>query len=94
MPDKSVLITGTSSGIGRAAAEVLAGRGYRVLASMRSPEKGRDLAESAKANGWDLTVLPLDVREDASVRSALDRAGDIDALVNNAGFEVWAHSRR
>jgi len=89
MPGKSVLITGTSTGIGRAAAGMLAAKGYRVLATMRSPEKGRDLAEEAKANGWDLSVVPLDVRDDASVRTALEQAGDIDVLVNNAGFEVW-----
>jgi len=89
MPAKSVLLTGTSTGIGRAAAEMLAGKGYRVLATMRTPEKGQDLAQAAKANGWDLTVLPLDVRDDASVRTALEQAGDIDVLVNNAGFEVW-----
>jgi len=89
MPRKSVLITGTSSGIGRSAAELLAARDYRVLATMRKPENGRDLAEAAKANGWDLAVLPLDVRDDASVRAALDQAGDLDVLVNNAGFEVW-----
>ena len=89
MPGKSVLITGTSTGIGRAAAGMLAAKGYRVLATMRAPEKGRDLAEEAKANGWDLGVVPLDVRDDASVRTALEQAGDIDVLVNNAGFEVW-----
>jgi NAD(P)-dependent dehydrogenase (short-subunit alcohol dehydrogenase family) len=89
MPAKSVLLTGTSTGIGRAAAEMLAGKGYRVLATMRTPEKGQDLAQAAKANGWDLTVLPLDVRDHASVRTALEQAGDIDVLVNNAGFEVW-----
>jgi len=89
MPRKSVLITGTSSGIGRSAAELLAARDYRVLATMRKPENGRDLAEAAKTNGWDLAVLPLDVRDDASVRAALDQAGDLDVLVNNAGFEVW-----
>ncbi len=89
MPRKSVLITGTSSGIGRAAAELLAAKGYRVLATMRTPENGRDLAEASNANGWNLTVLALDVRDDTSVRAALDQAGDLDVLVNNAGFEVW-----
>jgi NAD(P)-dependent dehydrogenase (short-subunit alcohol dehydrogenase family) len=89
MPGKSVLITGTSTGIGRAAAEMLAARGYRVLATMRTPSKGEDLAAAAKSNGWDLQVVPLDVRDDASVQSALKQAGDIDVLVNNAGFEVW-----
>ena len=89
MPGKTVLITGTSTGIGRAAAEMLAVKGYRVFATMRTPQKGDDLAAAAKANGWDLAVLPLDVRDDASVQSALEQAGDIDVLVNNAGFEVW-----
>jgi NAD(P)-dependent dehydrogenase (short-subunit alcohol dehydrogenase family) len=89
VPGKTVLITGTSSGIGRAAAELLAAKGYRVLATMRAPEKGDDLGASAKANGWDLTIVPLDVRDDSSVQSALKQAGDIDVLVNNAGFEVW-----
>ncbi len=89
MPKQTALITGTSSGIGRSAAELLASKGYRVLATMRTPEKGRDLVEAAAANSWDLTLIPLDVRSDASVRSALGQAGEIDILVNNAGFEVW-----
>ncbi len=89
MAKQTVLITGSNSGIGRATAELLAERGYRVLATMRNPDKGRDLAETAKSRGWDLTVIPLDVRDDASVEAALRRAGDVDILVNNAGFEVW-----
>jgi NAD(P)-dependent dehydrogenase (short-subunit alcohol dehydrogenase family) len=86
---KSVLITGSSTGIGRATAELLAQRGYRVLATMRNPDKGRDLVETARGKGWDLSVLPLDVRDDAAVAGALSQAGDVEVLVNNAGFEVW-----
>src|SRR3990170_3105101 len=89
MAKQSVLITGASRGIGHATAELLAGKGYRVLATMRNPDAGRELVEGAKAKGWDISVLPLDVRDDASVRSAVARAGEIDVLVNNAGFEVW-----
>jgi len=89
MPKQSALITGTSSGIGRATAELLAGKGYRVLATMRNPEKGRDLAALAREKGWDLQLLPLDVRDDASVQAAVRQAGEVDVLVNNAGFEVW-----
>jgi NAD(P)-dependent dehydrogenase (short-subunit alcohol dehydrogenase family) len=89
MPGKTALITGTSSGIGRAASELLAAKGYRVLATMRTPQKGDDLAAAAKTNGWDLTIVPLDVRDESSVKSALKLSGDIDVLVNNAGFEVW-----
>ncbi|MEX0800152.1 MAG: SDR family oxidoreductase [Dehalococcoidia bacterium] len=89
MAKKTVLITGSNSGIGRAAAELLAGKGYRVVATMRSPDKGKDLAQAAEKNGWDLSVVPLDVRDDASVKAAVAQAGDVDVLVNNAGFEVW-----
>jgi len=89
MPKQSALITGTSSGIGRATAELLAGKGYRVLATMRNPEKGRDLTALAREKGWDLQLLPLDVRNDASVQAAVRQAGQVDILINNAGFEVW-----
>ncbi len=89
MAKESGLITGSNSGIGRATAELLAGRGYRVLATMRNLDKGRDLAEAAEKNGRDVTLLPLDVREDGSVKEAFRRAGDVDVLVNNAGFEVF-----
>lgn len=89
MAKQTVLVTGSNSGIGRATVELLAGRGYRVLATMRNLEKGRELAGVAEKNGWELSLLPLDVRDDASVRKAFEQAGDVDALVNNAGFEVW-----
>jgi short-subunit dehydrogenase len=89
MARKSVLITGASAGIGRALAEKLAAKGYRVLATMRTPAKGQELADAAKSNGWDLEIIQLDVRDDASVKAAVEQAGDIDVLVNNAGFEVW-----
>ena len=89
MAKQTVLITGSNSGIGPATAELLAGRGYRVIATMRTLDKGRDLAEGASNRGWDLALVPLDVRSDESVREAFRQAGDVDVLVNNAGFEVW-----
>ena len=86
---QTVLITGANSGIGRATAESLAAKGHKVFATMRALEKGRELADNAKANGWDLHPLRLDIRDQDSVDGALAAAGEIDVLINNAGFEVW-----
>jgi NAD(P)-dependent dehydrogenase (short-subunit alcohol dehydrogenase family) len=91
---KVVLITGTSSGIGRLIAETCARKGYAVFASMRSIV-GRNAAHSAAlrtlaaAEGLALSVVELDVTDDASVENAvqevIQKAGRIDVLVNNAG---------
>ena len=85
------LITGTSTGIGKATALHLARRGHRVFATMRSPGRaGAPLLDVAKAEGLQLTVSQLDVTDEASVRRAIDAAlkdaGRIDVLVNNAGL--------
>jgi NAD(P)-dependent dehydrogenase (short-subunit alcohol dehydrogenase family) len=93
--NKVILITGTSTGFGRTAAETLAQRGYRVFASMRDIS-GRNAATAealrslARREGWSLDVLEMDVTDDASVQQAvqqaLDRAGRIDVVINNAGI--------
>ena len=92
---KVILITGTSTGFGRTAAETLAQRGHTVFATMRDPS-GRNAATAdalrslAKAKGWSLDVLEMDVTEDRSVNEAveqaLNRVGHIDVVINNAGI--------
>jgi NAD(P)-dependent dehydrogenase (short-subunit alcohol dehydrogenase family) len=81
---KPVLITGCSSGIGRATAEHLAGRGWTVYATARRPESIADL----QAAGCRL--LALDVTDEASmaeaVRQVEDAEGAVGVLVNNAGY--------
>lgn len=74
------LITGCSTGIGRATAVELTKRGYEVVATARRPETLDDLDVAAR--------LALDVDDDASVAAAVEAAGPVDVLVNNAGFGV------
>ena len=80
------LITGCSTGIGRAAAVELTKRGHEVIATARKPEVLADLDVAA--------TLALDVDSDTSVAAALAAAGPIDVLVNNAGFEIAGPGER
>jgi NAD(P)-dependent dehydrogenase (short-subunit alcohol dehydrogenase family) len=73
-----VLVTGAARAIGRATVEVLAARGHEVVATARKP----DLLEGLPA----ALILALDVADDASVRAAVDAAGELDAVINNAGL--------
>jgi NAD(P)-dependent dehydrogenase (short-subunit alcohol dehydrogenase family) len=75
-----ILITGCSTGIGRAAAVELTKRGHDVVATARRPETLVDLDVAR--------TLRLDVDDDASVAAAVGAAGTVDVLVNNAGFGV------
>lgn len=85
MNTKTVLITGASSGIGRAAAIRFAERGWNVAATMRNPDK--DTALAARPN---IRVSRLDVTDNTSVSECMadvrDAFGRIDAVVNNAGY--------
>ncbi len=89
-----MLITGSSSGIGRAAAERFAARGWRVFASMRRQVAGVPLLALAAEKGWKLTTPALDVTRDDSVAAAVgailrETDGRLDVLVNNAGYYAW-----
>jgi NAD(P)-dependent dehydrogenase (short-subunit alcohol dehydrogenase family) len=87
--EKVALVTGASSGIGRATAALLAGQGFRVFGTMRNPNGKNGRLRNVE-------VLPLDVRDEESVRSCLQTvlrlAGRVDALVNNAGYTLIGSS--
>lgn len=76
---KTVLITGSSSGFGLETAKYFLARGWKVIATMRTPRE--DLLPTSE----HLRVLPLDITDRESIRQAAEAAGPIDALVNNAG---------
>ena len=87
---QTVLITGATDGLGKAAALLLAERGYRVFAAGRSVEKRAHLDAIAKEKKLPLESLEMDVCDDSSVQNAvasvLQKAGAIDVLINNAGL--------
>src|ERR1700737_2986576 len=84
MPSKAVLITGCSSGIGHATAELLASQGWNVYATARRPETIEDLA----AKGCK--TLALDVTDEESMSKAVaavtEAEGAVGVLINNAGY--------
>ena len=81
---KTIFITGSSSGLGRATAKLFASKGWNVIATMRNPEKETELN---KLPG--VALLSLDVTNPEQIKSAVDRVmamGGVDVVFNNAGY--------
>src|SRR6266480_6306621 len=91
---QTVLITGATDGLGKAAALLLAENGYWVLAAGRSAEKRARLEALANEKELPLETLEMDVCDDGSVQQAVNlvyqKAGTIDVLINNAGLAYVA----
>ncbi|MGO8832822.1 MAG: SDR family oxidoreductase [Roseiarcus sp.] len=85
---KTIVITGASSGIGKATARLFADKGWNVVATMRNPAAEKDLAETAR-----LKLVALDAQDPASpgvaVAAALQAFGRIDVWLNNAGYGAF-----
>ncbi|MDP6964673.1 MAG: SDR family oxidoreductase [Acidimicrobiales bacterium] len=84
----SVLITGSNTGFGKLAAISLARTGKKVIATMRDPNKGDDVRRAAKEEELSIEIRQLDVCDPEMVADCLSDANEIEAIVNNAGFEV------
>ena len=89
MPRPVLLVTGTSTGIGRATAIDAARSGWSVIATVRDVERADGLREAAQEARVELDVRALDVTDAPSVAACLEQVerdhGGLDALVNNAG---------
>ncbi|MGA6164883.1 SDR family oxidoreductase [Amycolatopsis magusensis] len=87
--EKTVLITGASSGIGQATAVRLAAAGYRVVLGARRTERLAELAEQIRGTGGSAEYRALDVTDAGDFRAfvefALERYGRVDVVINNAG---------
>lgn len=88
---KTVLITGTSKGIGLETALAFGRAGYKVFATMRNPAKALEFRKQINAESLDIHISEMDVDSDASVKEGMEtiiqKHGQIDVLVNNAGIE-------
>lgn len=91
LKDKVALITGSSYGLGKAAAVLFAGEGARVVVVGRTQAKGEDVVAQIQAGGGEALFAKADVSQSAEVQrlipAAVDAFGRIDILVNNAGVQ-------
>lgn len=85
---KTILITGASSGIGKATAKLFQLRGWNVIASMRNPEIETELIELENVHIAKLDVLDLDSIH-RTIEDGIQHFGNIDVLVNNAGYGAY-----
>ena len=82
---KTILITGASTGIGRATTKLFQEKGWNVIATMRSPEKEEELDKLENVLVSKLDVLELDTIESA-IAIGIETFGKIDVVLNNAGY--------
>lgn len=93
---KVALVTGGSSGIGRATAHVFAREGARVVIAARGAERGNKVVEEIRASGGEAMFFPTDVSQAAQVEAlvakTVERYGRLDCAVNNAAGYMGAFS--
>jgi uncharacterized protein len=89
LKDKTVVITGASSGIGRAAALEMARRGAHVVLGARRLEPLEKTAAECRALGVRATAVAADVTKREDCARLVAEAGEVDVLVNNAGFAIF-----
>jgi len=85
---RTIFITGSSSGLGRAAAKLFSSKNWRVIATMRNPEKDAELASLP-----GIVTIPLDLTDLRQIEGAVAKAialGNVDVVFNNAGYGMAA----
>jgi NAD(P)-dependent dehydrogenase (short-subunit alcohol dehydrogenase family) len=92
---KTAIVTGASSGLGQAAARLIARRGARVALVARRGDRLEELAREIEGRGGRALAVPCDVADPEAVTAAFERIrrelGEPDILVNAAGMGVWKH---
>src|ERR1700688_847803 len=86
----TALVTGATSGLGRAIAQRLAQQGAQVVVHGRDPDRGADTVAAIAASGGTARFVAADLGSHVEVLHLAKEVGDIDVLVNNAGFVTIA----
>jgi len=89
LEDQKALVTGATSGIGRAIALQLADEGVEVIVHGRDTLRGAETVRAIQARGGRARFVAADLSDSTEVRRLAEEASDIDILVNNAGFSVF-----
>ena len=87
-PSKA-LVTGATSGIGRAVALKLAADGFEVIVHGRDTEHGAQTVKEIERSGGKARFLPANLSDPGEIQRLAEQVGDIDVLVNNAGHSAW-----
>ena len=94
MPDRAALVTGASSGIGLAIADLLGQEGYGLTLAARRPEKLSETVEQLRSKGYDIEEVAANLTAEEDVQRVVaahrDRFGRLDVLVNSAGVGIGA----
>jgi|SRR5215216_4064330 NAD(P)-dependent dehydrogenase (short-subunit alcohol dehydrogenase family) len=92
MPDRAALVTGASSGIGLAIADLLGAEGYGLTVAARRPEKLSAAVEQLRGSGYDVEEVAANMATEEDIQRVVaayrDRFGRLDVLVNNAAEAV------
>lgn len=89
LEDQKALVTGATSGIGRAIALQLARDGAEVIVHGRDAARGAETVRAIEASGGRARFVTADLSDPTELRRLAEDAGDVDILVNNAGFSVF-----
>ena len=91
---RTIIITGGTTGIGKATAYQFAKNGWNVVITSRSEKKGQAFVEEAKNEGLDMTFFQLDVTNEEQVAQVIEQTvakfGKLDSIVNNSGISLGA----